>query len=569
MRPSGTAVLIEDVAVPVDRLAEAIGDLQGLFARHGFADTITFGHAKDGNLHFVLSQDFSEAATVSRYDTFIREVVDLVLAKYDGALKAEHGSGRNMAPFVKDEFGATAYTLMRHLKEMLDPDGILNPGVILNDDPAVHVKNLKDAPRVSETVDRCMECGFCEPRCPSRDLTLSPRQRIAVAREAARLAARAAGDAAALGRALRRDFAYEGLATCVGDAMCETACPVKIDTGALVKEIRAAIQPRWARRLAARAADRMDCVAHLARSGLHAVAWSRSLPGLPILFEWVTMAVHAIVPSLVPRVPRGLAFPRPAPALPRLGGEPGDGVGRVVYFPSCLSRIVGHLPGESGPSDAAALREVLERVGLVPVYPNDMLSLCCGMPFASKAFPEAARRALTRTAEALWRASGEGADPVVTDASPCAHTLHTELPKVLGERSARLRVFDFPSFWAREVLPRLAEPRKLPGTIVLHPTCGLLRDGGLPDLLAVARAHAERVVVPASAECCGFAGDRGFLVPELTASATAREAAEVRALEPPPSRHYSTSRTCELGLTRAVGQPYRSIIHLVHEALST
>jgi D-lactate dehydrogenase len=569
MRPGGTAVLIEDVGVPVDRLAEAITDLQGLFARHALGDTILFGHAKDGNLHFVLSQDFSQAETVARYERFMREVAELIVGKYDGALKTEHGCGRNIAPFVETEFGQEAYELMRRVKALFDPEGILNPGVILSDDPELYLKNLKTFPRIAASADGCLECGFCEPRCPSRQLTLSPRQRIVLIREVERLSAAEASDAGALRRALRRDFAYEGLATCVADSMCETSCPVKIDTGKLVKEMRATVQPAWARRLASLAAARMDRVTRLARAGLRAAAWSRSLPGLPILAEWATTALHAAAPSLIPRVGRGLAFPRPAPALPRLGGEPGDGVGRVVYFPSCLSRIVGHLPGESGLSDAVALREVLERAGWVPVYPSDVLRLCCGMPLASKAFPQAAHSAVALTAEALWRASREGADPIVTDASPCAHTLHTELPRVLGERSAHLRVFDFPSFWACEVLPRLASPRKLPGTVVLHPVCGLLRDGGLQDLLAVARAHAEHVVVPASAECCGFAGDRGFLVPELTASATTREAAEVRALEPPPSRHYSTSRTCELGMTRAVGRPYRSIIHLVHEALSS
>jgi D-lactate dehydrogenase len=192
------------------------------------------------------------------------------------------------------------------------------------------------------------------------------------------------------------------------------------------------------------------------------------------------------------------------------------------------------------------------------------------MPLASKAFPDAARQVAARTAEALWRASREGADPVVSDASPCAGTLHRVLPQILGERHARLRILDFPSFWAREVLPTLERPGKVEGTIVLHPTCTLLRDGGLPDLLAVARAHGERVVVPASAECCGFAGDRGFLVPELTASATAVEAAEVRRIleREPGAGCYSTCRTCEIGMSRAVGRPFRSLLHLVHEAVA-
>ncbi len=563
MRPAGTAVLIEDVAVPVARLAEAIADLQGLFARHAFADTILFGHAKDGNLHFVLSQDFAARATVERYDRFLRDVVELIVAKYDGALKAEHGSGRNMAPFVRTEFGDTAYELMRKLKALLDPAGVLNPGVILNDDPEAHLKSLKTLPRISDLADRCIECGFCEPRCPSRQLTLSPRQRITITRELAGLANERSEEAAALRRALNADFAYQGLETCAGDSMCQTSCPVQIDTGALVRELKAA-HPAWARRLADLVADHMDWAGHGARFGLALASLVRPVPGMALLVEWLTAIPHRFAPALVPHVTRDLVLPRAARALPPLHVGDSHDARRVVYFPSCLSRIVGDLPGEGGRTDAEALRDVLEAVGYAVVYPEAVRRLCCGMPFASKAFPAAARRALARTAEALWEASCAGRDPIVTDASPCAGTLAAELPAVLGDRV--LRVFDFPAFWARAVLPALPTPRQRMGRIVLHPTCTLIKGGGLPDLLAVARAHATEVVVPASAECCGFAGDRGFLVPELTASATEREAAEVRAMEVGTDAHFSTCRTCEIGLTRATGRRYRSIVHLVREA---
>jgi D-lactate dehydrogenase len=190
------------------------------------------------------------------------------------------------------------------------------------------------------------------------------------------------------------------------------------------------------------------------------------------------------------------------------------------------------------------------------------------MPFASMAFPEAARRAAAKTAEALWRASREGQDPVVTDASPCAGTLGDLAVEHLRASGRELRVLDFPSFWSREVLPGRGSPPRRPGRAVLHPTCTLLKAGGLEDLLRVARAHSEEPVLPASAECCGFAGDRGFLVPELTESATAAEAAQVRELAAQSGTGlFSTCRTCEIGLSRAVGRPYRSLVHLVHEAL--
>ena len=566
MRPPGTAVVIEDVVVPVERLAEAVTDLRALFERHRFPEAIVFGHARDGNLHFVFAQDFQDPASVARYAALMRDVVDLVVGKYDGAIKAEHGSGRNMAPFVRDEWGAKAYDLMREIKQLLDPGGILNPGVVLNDDPEVHLKDLKPLPPISPLADRCIECGFCEPRCPSRDLTLTPRQRIVVTREVVRLGALGTREAREWRDSLIADFAYEGDATCARDSMCQTACPVKIDTGALVKEMRAAGQSRSSRGLASFLAGHYGMVAAAARAGLRLAALLRALPGGGRVLSGITAFLHRAAPTVVPRVPASLPLPAPAPALPE--PRPARARRAVVYFPSCLTRIIGPLPGETAPPLAPAMLEVLHAAGLDAVYPEGVAALCCGMPFASKAFAEAARRAAARTAEALWTASANGRDTVVTDASPCAGTLRDLAVGHLLQDGRRMRVLDFPSFWASEVLPTMADPPRRAGRAVLHPTCTLVKMGGLPDLVRVARAHAADVMVPAGAECCGFAGDRGFLVPELTASATAIESAEVRgAVESRETGLFSTCRTCEIGMSRGVGREYRSLVHLVREAM--
>ncbi|HUG52722.1 MAG TPA: FAD-binding and (Fe-S)-binding domain-containing protein, partial [Vicinamibacteria bacterium] len=294
IRPSGTAVVIEDVVVPVERLAEAITDLQVLYVKHDFADAITFGHARDGNLHFVFAKDFADPECVRRYAAFMRELTDLIVGTYDGALKAEHGSGRNMAPFVRDEWGGRAYEVMRRIKSLLDPDGILNPGVILNDDPEVHLKDLKAIPTISPTADKCIECGFCEPRCPSRYLTLSPRQRIVVVRELERLSLTANDESRAWRRALLEDFDYEGLATCSRDSMCSLSCPVHIDTGALLKEALVAphspAQRRWAERLA----GRYGWLVRGARLGLAGAAALRAVPGGSWMLDRTTALLHAL-----------------------------------------------------------------------------------------------------------------------------------------------------------------------------------------------------------------------------------------------------------------------------------
>jgi D-lactate dehydrogenase len=578
LRPSGTAFLTEDVAVPVGRLAEAILDCQALFERHGVPDAVVFGHAKDGNLHFVLAEDVRSPQAVERYGAFMQGLVDLVVNKYDGAIKAEHGSGRNMAPFVKTEWGEQAYALMQRVKRLLDPDGILNPGVVLNENPRAHLEALKPCPTISPLADRCTECGFCEPRCPSRDLTLTPRQRIVVTREMTRLRASGAREDRECAESLAADFAYDGVTTCAGDSMCQAACPIEIDTGALIKELKAAAHPEAARRLAVLAAGHFGLLAAGARMGLRAASLTRRLPFGKGLVDSVTAVLHTVAPTLVPHVPPDLALPKAAPSLPappevRMPGgvaAPASSDRAVVYFPSCLTRIVGALPGEDVFPPARAMHDVLHWAGLAVRTPEGIDGLCCGMAFASKGYPEAARAAARRTAEALWRASEGGRLSVVTDASPCAGTLAEAAAEILHESGRRLRMLDFPAFWAREVLPGIGDPPRRKGTAVLHPTCTLIQSGGLADLLAVARAHAEAVAVPRFAECCGFAGDRGFLVPELTASATAVEAAEVRRLleDDPAAGCYSTCRTCEIGLSRAVGRPFRSLLHLVHEAVA-
>ena len=234
-RPSGTTALLEDVAVPVDRLRPACEGLIALFAAHGYEDTVIFGHAKDGNIHFMLAERFDDPRSLERYAAFTDDMVDLVLG-HGGTLKAEHGTGRIMAPYVRRQFGDALYEVMVEVKRQLDPGMLLNPGVLLHEDPGAPLAHLKVTATVEEEVDRCVECGYCEPVCPSKDLTITPRQRIVLRRERER--ARLAGDLG-LVRELDRDYGYDGLDSCAADGMCATACPVGINTGELVKRLRA------------------------------------------------------------------------------------------------------------------------------------------------------------------------------------------------------------------------------------------------------------------------------------------------------------------------------------------
>jgi D-lactate dehydrogenase len=559
VRRSGTTVIIEDVAFPIDRLADAAVDLAGLFRTHGYDNGIIFGHAKDGNLHFVITQSFNDRAAVDQYARFLEDLVRLVLERYDGALKAEHGTGRNMAPFVEAEWGPDALAIMRCLKALADPEGLLNPGVILNPDPKAHLADLKPMPAVEDEVDKCIECGFCESKCPSLDLTLSPRQRIVVRREMARLAGTREGrDRLA---ALEADFPYMALDTCAVDGLCATACPVAIDTGELTKRFRRLRHPAWAQAVARSAAAHFALLEAAARVGLRLGHGVQSVLGTSAM-TGITRAIGAILRRPFPRW--GREMPRAArarrPATERAGAH-------AVYFPSCVSRVMGHLPGEPDELTLMEALVALARRGRLPVsIPENGVGICCGVPFSSKGYDEGHRVAVNRAIERFWEWSDRGRLPVVIDTSPCAYGLATCRSSLTPEnqhKHDRLRILDSISFVHDELLPRLTVKQKV-RSVALHPACAVLKLGLTPKLERIARACSESVSVPLHAGCCGFAGDRGFLFPELTESATRREAAEVQA-----GRHdayVSSSRTCEIGLTRATGQTYRSYLYLLEQA---
>jgi D-lactate dehydrogenase len=535
-RRRGTTVLIEDVTFPVTALPTAVVELQQLFRKHDYPEGIIFGHAKDGNLHFLITQSFGDAAAIRQYEKFMDDVVDLVVKRYDGALKAEHGTGRNMAPFVETEWGAEAYDIMRQLKALADPDGLLNPGVIINPDPRAHVTNLKPLPEVEEEIDRCIECGFCESYCPSRALTLSPRQRIVVRR---------AMERNTFDRAvLRESFVYDALETCATDGLCAVGCPVKIDTGQLTKRFRAAEHSRTSHRIAAWTASHFALTEQGVRAAFRTAGIARSLLGSTAerLSGWLTAPL-----------------PRPASPMPSSNGSEAD----AVYFPSCVSRTIGPLSTDgTEASQAEAFVAVAARAGVRLRIPSGVHHRCCGMPYSSKGFREAHAIASNATIESLWEWSAHGELPIVVDTSPCTYALRSgdDLTPENRERLAHMRILDALEFFPLRVLPSLDVKRRA-SRVTVHPVCSVVKMGLTDRLRSVAQACSNEVLVPPSSGCCGFAGDRGWLVPELTASATRYAAEEVRAC--PSDGYYSSSRTCEIGMSRATGFTYKSWIHLL------
>jgi D-lactate dehydrogenase len=561
VRKSGTTVILEDIAFPVDKLGDAISDLQNLFRKYAYFNAIIFGHAKDGNIHFVITQSFNTESEIDRYDRFMREVISLVIEKYDGTLKAEHGTGRNMAPFVETEWGGEAYQILKEIKSAADPGGLLNPGVIINDDKNAHIRFLKGLPSVEEEVDRCIECGYCEHRCPSRDLTTTPRRRIVVRRILKSLQEK--GDLSNY-RLLRDQYSYDGNETCAVDGLCATACPVGIDTGDLTKRLRRENHSVFARNAALYVARHFRTAETLIRFAISAGVAANAVLGEKFMIR-LTSALRKIAPS-IPLWSNRIARPPVLPRRARAGNEE-NAVGRtVLYFPACISRAMGTYEGRQK-NILETFESVCRKSGLAVKTLDPVAGSCCGQIFSSKGFTDAYRLMANRIVDRLWGSSREGDYPVVIDVSSCAHTLHKMRPALSEENRARfdrLTMLDSVEFLHDVVIP-VVKIKAKKKRIVLHPVCSLEKMKTGDKFLKVARHLAEEVDIPKHAGCCGMAGDRGFLFPELTASATKAEASEVR--ESNYDGYYSSTRTCELAMSDAVKANYESILYLADDVL--
>ncbi|MEH0148143.1 FAD-binding and (Fe-S)-binding domain-containing protein [Corynebacterium sp. Q4381] len=545
-RPSGTTALLEDIAVPVADLADTCGGLQTLFTEYAYDDAVIFGHAKDGNIHFLITDRFEGDENLKRYDGFNEAMVDLVLSA-GGNLKAEHGTGRVMAPYVRRQYGDELYQVMVELKRAADPRGVMNPGVIITDDDREHMKNFKLNPQVEDEIDPCVECGYCEPVCPSRDLTMTPRQRIVVRR--ARAQALADGDLGTVS-AIDQDYQYEGIDTCAVDSLCVTACPVGIDTGKFIKHLRAeeagAVETAgWT--TAAKVWGPANTAASAALTGAYYLPTK--------LVQKVTDVARALagadtVPQYQPELGKG------GRTRSKLGPVVGDRFAKpsAVFVPACVNSMFG--PQGEGVGATEAFVRLAERAGVALIVPDDIDSLCCGTPWTSKGMRSGHAALEARVQTSLLRATGGGRLPVVMDAASCTHGM-MDIAAEIG-----IDVIDAVTFVAEHMLDALPAGDKVE-SITLHPTCSTTHLGIQADLEKVAAAAATEVRVPTSWGCCGYAGDRGMLHPELTDAATTMEARDVERLD--SDVHASCNRTCELGMTRATGEEYHHVLEVLEQ----
>ena len=608
MRREGTTCLIEDIAFHIEDLPDATEDLSALLDRHGYDDSCIYGHALEGNFHFIINQSFDSEAEVRRYEAMIRDVAEMVVGKYDGSLKAEHGTGRNMAPFVKYEWGEKAFGIMKRVKELFDPHGLLNPGVIFNDDPECFLKNFKALPvlkpwaddskavepelaEIYKKLNKCIECGFCEVNCLSCGFTLSSRTRIATQREITAL--RELPDPTASEqtrlRTLEKEYSYSGEQTCAGDGLCSTSCPMGINVADLTHQLRRVNMPAgsfghgfW------------NFVAgHYAgvKSGLRgalrmATAGETVLGDLAMsgLCRWLHNAIR--IPLWTPATPEAYNIPKSLRALVSSAAVGHDGastvyaatgparleslskrpdsqsseaatgmptVCKVVYFPSCINQMMG-LPKHHHAVDKPLVEEMvslLGKAGYEVIFPENMSSLCCGTIWESKGMPEIADRKTAELEEALWQASEQGRYPVLCDQSPCLHRMKHKIKK--------MRLYEPAEFILGFLADRL-DFHQTDTPVAIHLTCSMRLMHKTGKMLELARMCSTNVLVPEGVGCCGFAGDKGMTHPELNKYALRKLKDQVKGIPV----GYSNSRTCEIGLATNSGIPYVSIAYLVN-----
>ena len=588
-RPVGTSCLIEDVAFHIEDLPEATVKLQKLIADHGYSDACIYGHAFEGNYHFILNQSFKSESEVKRYEEMMRAVARLVVEEYDGSLKAEHGTGRNMAPFVKYEWRDKAYEVMKELKAIFDPEGLLNQGVIFNDDPECFIKCLKPLPVLDfdfdkvpdggkylmdpslstarETIEqvkranKCIECGFCEVNCMSCGLTLSSRMRIAVQREIRELESTGADPERAA--RLRKQYKYYGDQTCATDGLCSTSCPMKINTGELTHLIRQMDMNnnKMGYKVGEFAANHM--------AGIKS--------GLRVVLDVAHLGHITLGPTLMTSICRGMnkmGMPLWTTAMPKKHRQPKKSdltqfiieksipqpeeehsPLKVVYFPSCINQTMGQSKRDGKIHDLVdEVIQLMAKAGYEVIFPEGMEKMCCGQIWESKGMLDIADRKSAELEEALWQASEQGKYPVLCAQSPCLHRMKKVMKK--------MKLYEPAEFIMEYLVPRL-DFHPIDRHIALHLTCSTRQMGVDKDMIALAKLCSTNVFLPEGVGCCGFAGDRGFTFPELNKYG-------LRKLRPQIEKNhievgYSNSRTCEIGLETNTGIPYMSIVYLVNE----
>ena len=547
VRKPGDAVILEDVAAPVERLDMLVDGVHGIFKKYGFDGSI-FGHARDGNIHPLLTSPIYDRQSKEKFRGFMDDLVDAVL-RLDGSLKGEHGTGRAIAPFVAREWGDKIYGLMKRVKTLADPAGVLNPGVMINSDPECFMENIKQLPEFGAELgyahaDKCMECGYCEHVCPTRESTLTPRQRL----QARRIIVSRPE--------LEKEYRFIGQQSCCSDGSCQMPCPMHINTGTITDAVRTRTNPRLFKDALSFTAKDFGPFESSIRSILKAAVLTEKVIS-PYPLIWASDFMHKVY-SQVPHWSRH--FPMPAKIHWQETAAPD-----YLYFPACVTRIFG---GSTLHKDdlITVIMRIASRAGIRVSLPREMHGLCCSQIWSHKGDPKGHAITVNKTVERFYELSDSGRIPIFCDTSSCTHTLLRDMEASLTEENKRkyaaLKIMDITEWLLTVAMPRL-KVTKPKGTVLLHPTCAARIIGVDGIMREIAQKCAREVVVPLDCQCCGAAGDRGFMFPKIAGIAVKEEKADIAGRQ--FDGCYSLARTCEISMTDTIGRPYEPLAYLVDE----
>ena len=540
-RRKGTTVITEDVCFQIEDFTKGIEMLTELFHKYDFVDGgVIFGHALSGNVHFNITPDFNDPKDTKNFGDLVKEMSERV-SGFGGSLKAEHGTGRMVAPFVEMEWGRKAYEINRRIKAIFDPTRILNPDVMITDDPDVYKKNLKAQCVIDDAFTICMECGFCEKHCPSRNLTLTPRQRIALLRETKRLENE--GNFT-LASELRKGYEYFGVETCAACSMCKGLCPLSIDTAQIALSMRRIDPP--APELAKKIYDNFSTTIQMCRAGVSLEGIAGSIITQKAISK-ITEGLHGVtgvtpyVPKTTPKANRYKLKNRIKPT----------NFEKVVYFSTCANRA---FKPNQGYDDNRSLQQVVEslcnKAHIDIIYPEHIENLCCGLSFEN--YDDVHERAVKDLHDALMKASQNGKYPIVIDHSACFNHAFKHMPD--------LEINDISEFLCKFVVPRL-DITKCDERVIVHKQCKIKSLGKSQYIEDLARLCSDHVFNIKSFACDGFAGQKGFFTPELNKCATKDLAGEIA--EYGATLGVSSSSTCEIGLGESGGIPFVGVAFLL------
>lgn len=540
------SLITEDIVVPIDSLADAIEDIEILLLKNSY-EKIVFGHALFGNFHLLFSVDFSNEKEKEKYDSFMIDLFSIVVRRYNGSMKGEHGTGRNVSPFVEKEWGQSCYRLMEKIKEIFDPKNLMNNEVIFNHDKKSYLKDISTIEEVDPTIDNCVECGFCEPVCPSRNIALNPRERIAVLREVENKESKFSKKDL---KNIKKEFNKKGVNTCGIVGVCGIACPIGIDTGNMIKKINIRKKNKIEKKIAeffARRFHLLDLTLRIFLTFFHFLCKFLTFKGIKITFKKIRKLGVRSIPFLFSK--------ETFPVLENVKSIKNNsciGFKKVVFFPTCVERLMKHPSNEDSMLDD--FFSLLKKARVQAIIPKNMNSLCCGQIFSGRGFLRAGEIAKEQLKKEFYKITNGGVIPIVVNTSSCFKTLD-----FLNKEN--FKIFDLSSF-ILEYLNESLTYEKVKEDILIHEPCSLKNTSAYGNIKKIANMCTDFVYEPIDLECCGFAGDKGFFEPEVNESALKplrnQKYSKIK-------RGFSQSFLCEVGLSFYTGKSYRSILKLVNE----